>query len=325
MRIARIIALFSVVVLLASCQQMPLVGTSAALSAVPPSATPTAAESDVGKQALEYIRVLSVDIGPRDTASGAEERAASYLEQELKAAGFQVGRQQFPVPVFDAQVSQTAPQQHAIDAEPLRFSMTGEVTAPLLFGGLGSPDELSNAGMAGKVALLERGQITFQDKVVNAARAGAPAVVVFNNAPGPIRGSLTATGSTIPIAGITREEGQALRDALSRGTGSLSVTVRRSQMNSQNVIAEIPGTGAGTVILGGHYDTVPVTGGAVDNASGTAVLLTLAHKLAGKQFPFTVQIIAFGAEELGLVGSQAYVSDVVRQAKSQVIAMVNLM
>ncbi|MHB1651248.1 MAG: M28 family metallopeptidase [Desulfitobacteriaceae bacterium] len=80
-------------------------------------------------------------------------------------------------------------------------------------------------------------------------------------------------------------------------------------VNSQNIIAELPGTKADTIILGAHYDSADVNApGAVDNASGVGVLLELARVLAKEPHEETYQIVLFGAEERGLVGSSYYVS-----------------
>ncbi|MCC6358888.1 MAG: M28 family peptidase [Phycisphaerales bacterium] len=51
------------------------------------------------------------------------------------------------------------------------------------------------------------------------------------------------------------------------------------------------------VLLGAHYDTVPETPGADDNASAVAVLLETALLLAGRRFCRTVRFVAFACEE----------------------------
>ncbi len=80
-------------------------------------------------------------------------------------------------------------------------------------------------------------------------------------------------------------------------------------INSQNIIAELPGNLPDTILLGAHYDTVDVSApGAVDNASGVAVVLELARILGKTQHQETYQIVFFGAEEYGLVGSSYYVA-----------------
>jgi hypothetical protein len=80
-------------------------------------------------------------------------------------------------------------------------------------------------------------------------------------------------------------------------------------INSQNIIAELPGKRADTVIVGAHYDSANVNApGAVDNASGVGVLLELARVLSKEPHEYTYQFIFFGAEEYGLVGSQYFAS-----------------
>ena len=77
------------------------------------------------------------------------------------------------------------------------------------------------------------------------------------------------------------------------------------------------------MILGAHYDTVADVPGANDNASGTAVLLTLARRLSQESFPFSLRLMAFGSEELGLLGSQFYVDSLTSEERRRISAMLN--
>ena len=80
-------------------------------------------------------------------------------------------------------------------------------------------------------------------------------------------------------------------------------------INSQNIIAELPGTLPDTIVVGAHYDSANLNApGAVDNASGVGVLLELARVLSKEPHQETYQLVFFGAEEYGLVGSQFYTS-----------------
>jgi len=67
----------------------------------------------------------------------------------------------------------------------------------------------------------------------------------------------------------------------------------------RNVEVEIRGTSlaAEVVIVGAHYDTVPGSPGADDNASGVAVMLALARRFAGTQPGRTLRFVAFTNEE----------------------------
>lgn len=101
-------------------------------------------------------------------------------------------------------------QQQEIRLQPLQGSKKWDLafSSPVVFGGLGYSKELGNA--KGKVALLKRGKLTFLDKVKNAERAGAKAVIIYNNTKGDFIG--TIEGKTgIPTVTIRENEGEALK------------------------------------------------------------------------------------------------------------------
>ncbi len=81
-----------------------------------------------------------------------------------------------------------------------------------------------------------------------------------------------------------------------------------------NIFAERPGTdkAAKTILVGAHYDTVASSPGADDNASGIAVMLEIARLLGSRPTPRTLQLAFFDQEEVGLLGSQAFVSKTAR-------------
>jgi hypothetical protein len=102
-----------------------------------------------------------------------------------------------------------------------------------------------------------------------------------------------------------------------------------NSMYAGNVVATIPGTVTPDQIyvLGAHYDSINpdsnVEPGADDNASGTAAVLECARVMARSQFRSTIRFITFGAEEWGLLGSEAYASDCARRSE-YITGMVNL-
>ncbi|MCC3866041.1 M20/M25/M40 family metallo-hydrolase [Terrisporobacter petrolearius] len=93
--------------------------------------------------------------------------------------------------------------------------------------------------------------------------------------------------------------------------------------NSQNVIASKKGASTKDVIIGSHYDSVG-TNGVDDNGSGTVVNLETAKRLANKKTPYTVKFVFFGAEEVGLKGSSAYVNAMTEEEISNTVYMVNM-
>jgi len=72
-----------------------------------------------------------------------------------------------------------------------------------------------------------------------------------------------------------------------------------------NFILNLPGKQKGDrapILIGAHYDTVPGTPGADDNATGVAVLLELAKVFASEPARYPLRLVAFDLEEYGLVG-----------------------
>ncbi|PYQ48232.1 MAG: hypothetical protein DMF59_16645 [Acidobacteria bacterium] len=67
----------------------------------------------------------------------------------------------------------------AMTAAPLAGSSRGEVAGPYVVCGLGRPEEFPDS-VRGKIALIKRGEITFNEKVRNAEAAGALSVVIYN-------------------------------------------------------------------------------------------------------------------------------------------------
>jgi peptidase M28-like protein/PDZ domain-containing protein len=112
-------------------------------------------------------------------------------------------------------------------------------------------------------------------------------------------------------------------------------------LTGRNVIGLLPGHDPvlrnETIIVGAHYDhlglggfgsldpdsTGKVHNGADDNASGSAMLIEIAQRLAAAPPARTVVFIAFSGEELGLLGSSYYVKQPVYPLATT-LAMINL-
>lgn len=101
---------------------------------------------------------------------------------------------------------------------------------------------------------------------------------------------------------------------------------------SRNVIAELPGSAPGVIVLGGHLDSKPPSPGANDNASGVAVALELARVLAAAEgLVPTVRFIGFGAEEIGgptpddhHFGSRQYVASLSSAERAKIQSAVSI-
>jgi Zn-dependent M28 family amino/carboxypeptidase len=110
-------------------------------------------------------------------------------------------------------------------------------------------------------------------------------------------------------------------------------TLRRGRYagrSASNIIAEIPGSEKKDeiIVIGAHYDTVPHSPGANDNASGVAVLLSLAGELADSKPGRTIRFVAFANEEPPFfhtpdMGSYAYARRS-REQNENITAMIAL-
>jgi len=80
-----------------------------------------------------------------------------------------------------------------------------------------------------------------------------------------------------------------------------------------NIEATLEGTGEGDqiYIICAHYDSVPGSPGADDNAAGTAAVMAAAKVMSQYSFAHTVKFIAFSGEEQGLLGSHVYAQEAV--------------
>ena len=87
---------------------------------------------------------------------------------------------------------------------------TNGVSGNLVFCGQGQAGEFP-AGVAGNIALIQRGTIDFATKATNAKNAGATAAVIYNNVAGDFSGTLGAAGNWIPTVAVSDATGATLR------------------------------------------------------------------------------------------------------------------
>jgi len=93
----------------------------------------------------------------------------------------------------------------------------------------------------------------------------------------------------------------------------------------KNIVAEKKGmvSPRRVLILGAHYDTVPGSPGADDNASGVAVLLGMARMIQSVPLEGTVRLIAFSLEEYDFMGSAHYIEGL-EKGEEEIIGMISL-
>ncbi|HTK89585.1 MAG TPA: M28 family peptidase [Verrucomicrobiae bacterium] len=307
--------------------------------------TPPTAE----ELARHVAALTAPEMEGRGSATEGGERAARYLESTLAALGLKPGgdngtwRQSFVVrrgvrAASGATLERVGGAPLAMGQEwmPHGGSQTGEAEGEVVFVGPGG--DYAGMDVRGKVSLvLDGGGASRLEKLVTARRAGAAAAMLI--VPGTLP-SMEQTASPVALAsaGITVEGVDALlapsgwtyaklvqASAASLGaaipTGvraRLVIRLEPADRRADNMVGIVPGTDpalAGeAVVVGAHYDHLGLVNGTVypgadDNASGTAMVLSLARAFAASGGAArTMVFVFFSGEELGLVGSGHYVA-----------------
>lgn len=202
-----------------------------------------------------------------------------------------------------------------------------------------------------------------QTKLIAARDHGAVGFILWepdSKHPFPNRG--TASDLEIPALSVGRAGSESLRAALgggairkatatqalqglergavSRGRARMATPIEPVRLETANIIGRLQGGGSGkTIVVGAHMDHLGLGGasslapgeqaihnGADDNASGVAVMLALAEAavaLPQSERPHNLVFVAFGAEEMGLLGSKYMVKQLSPEQRRSILAMIN--
>lgn len=277
---------------------------------------------------LGALQAIS-DANSKTRASGTSGYRASrdYVVDKLSAAGYSPRIQEFDFPFYrqlaPSTFTQSAPTQRTFventDYALMTYSGSGNVTsAPVqpvdlnLGGTSTSGCEASDFGgfVRGNVALVRRGTCSFGMKVVNAQTAGASAVIVMNTTPGSaaFAGTLGSPIGTVPSLGTSYSIGESL--TASGTTVSVSASTESEIRKTWNVHADTKTGDRETMVqAGAHLDSVVAGPGSNDNGSGSAALLEVAEQMATTKTANRIRFSWWGAEELGLLGSNHYIND----------------
>ena len=260
---------------------------------------------------------------PREYGTEAETAAGDYLAGQMESLGYEVSFEEFD---FVAERNWSLDVNgETLETDLMVNAGIGNHSRPLVYVGLGREQDIPDGALEGRIALIKRGEIRFQDKANNAVAAGAVAAVVFNHEPELFEGILPE-GSVLPMLSLSGEDGDALLAQLEAGEvleADLSAAIEVRQ--SRNIVAYKPGSGdtSKALILGAHYDSLPDAVGANDNAAGVSVLRMVAEHISGMELPFDIRIVFFGAGEADLVGAYEYAVGMSEEELENTIGMIN--
>ena len=294
----------------------------------PDAATVAAAITEDGLRGrLEALAAATGDTPPYRAVGGAGyDRAAAMVEDALRDAGWTVAADTYDGLAFeDSGASSLEVGGRTFGKEdllPLVFAPPGDVAGPVVpidwdpaaTGPDGKGCSVTDYGdlPTNAIVVVRSGDCLRRDQVIAAQNAGAAAfIAVYPWAPsGAVyRPTLIEPRFlTIPGAGVSGEAAEALAAAAESGASAHLVTrARTRQAPTRSIIAELPGTEPGAVImLGAHLDSIPDGPGINDDGSGVAALLEIAAALAGTRPRATIRLAFWSGEELGLHGSYRY-------------------
>ena len=199
-----------------------------------------AAAGNDGNTAISYPAGFAsvVSVAAVDSKKKQASFSQTNADVELSAPGVDV---ESTVPI-GSQIAAALTVGKAYDVLPMEGSPLTSASGPLADFGLG--DAPVAGSMTGKVCLIQRGTITFAEKVVNCQNSGGVGAVVYNNTSGDLNGTLGTTVTTIPSVGTTQLNGQTL-------LRSLGTVASVSVFKTNDVYAFYSGTSMATPHVSG--------------------------------------------------------------------------
>lgn len=181
-------------------------------------------------------------------------------------------------------------------------TLVGQGYQVVAIPGLGAESDFEGLDVTGKVALIQRGELSFAEKVENAEAAGAVACLVYNNVSGGAPGiSMDGSTATIPMAGISMGDGQRIIALLEEEPEALMyfsdekasipspTAYEMSEFSSWGVAPDLtlepditaPGGNIYSTTNGGTYGLMSGTSMATPNLAGMAALVSQYAKELG--------------------------------------------
>ena len=265
------------------------------------------------ESALDHVHRL-VEYSPRLAGSGTIDdgviggvySAGMYIAQTLEEYGYTVEIEEFPFTTFqitefvlivdfDGDFStpdQLDLTQRTIPPTVRYMDISHDVTAPLVF-----PEETTDIG--GKIPIFDY-WMYFDPQYSDIVGHSDITLIYKENEPAwmcRFRESFSICYDDYLTIKENRTENTLVW---------VKFTSYTKEVKGFNIIGIKPG-GNNKVILTAHYDTV-YTDGAIDNGSGVAALLETARILSEKETDSTLYFVFVDAEEIGLIGSEAFVA-----------------
>ena len=274
---------------------------------------------------LDLVVELCDEYDSRWPGSGLDKASCEYMAEKLRGYGVDdVHLEKFTIPGWirdSSSLTVTEPKNKKIECIALPMSSEGVVEAELVYLEAGPIEvyEERQDEIEGKIAMVNSGNprgmtryLHRSEKYQRSVLAGAAGWIFMNHYPayGPPTGGISPI---IPAVGVSYEDGMYLARILERkGRVKLRLETRCQNLDvdTWNVVADLKGTAGSDewLVYGAHYEGHDIAVGALDDATGAAVVMELARTLVKERehLKHNLRFMLFGAEEIGLFGSRAY-------------------
>jgi len=270
-----------------------------------------------GKREFELLEKMSF---VRMGGTAEEMKAAEILMEEIRSIGLEPVLEEFEVedaqPVkAELEVLEPFNKKYTVTAYKLSESTPEEgLVAPFYYAENLTAADLENS--KGKIVLIN-GYLGLEQyrKLV---KAGAAAFITMSGT--MIETEENSDLFTRTLRDVNRKFGNMpganIRvtdafDIVKNGAAKVKLTAINTPITrtSHNITVTIKGTEKPEEIVsfGGHFDSVEFSKGAHDNAAGSVINMEIARYFVENPPKRTVQVMWYGSEEMGLLGSKAWI------------------
>lgn len=258
--------------------------------------------------AFEHLKCLA-GFGPRPIGSDANHAAANYIRGVFESCKLPVEMQDYPCLHWQPGLARLDINATALDVRANPYSPDCDFAAETV--ACSSLAELEAASLEGKI-LVVHGALASNpivpeyvvyaqgpDALAETIKAKKPAAVIAVEV-NPLNPFLFLEDWTfsIPNARVLAASGRVLLQNAG-GQARLQLQSTRIESATANVVARQPASREKRITVCAHFDTTFDTPGAMDNASGVAVLLALAECFSAQSPRHALEWVAFSGEDSG--------------------------
>ncbi len=270
----------------------------------------------LAESARGHVAALCSVAPDRRPGSDGNQQATNYVEEILNGAGWTTTSQKFECIDWRTDGGTFEVATSSIEIDPSPYGRPVDTSGPVRIAC--TLDDLSNSDLSGAVLIVDgelsaepltpRGYPFYENQghveILDALESAQPAAIVALTGVYPeLCGAvdpfpLIEDGRfPIPVAAIGRQDGRSILGAEGR-IAHITLRSERRPARARN-ISGTRGPQDNRILVIAHIDSKPGTPGALDNASGVAVLLLLAELMANQptDMPVGVELLAVNGED----------------------------